>query len=294
MTMLKAIVVFMLIGILLLVSRCSGQGERHLVNGIASGGNIFASSEMKPVTVNFINPMQPSNPIISVALPRAFVIAFDPYTSKSYGGEESYTALPDDMKGHGPLWIAYLHPKGDPYTHAPGTFSERETGPVDSSFGKGFSTLKLEQQKRWLMGHAKIYLLHQRWIDEGFDTTRKLIACQDKAGCLFIPKGSERLGDEYGLASFKAKQGTMHYYFSSGGKDAWIAQCFGAEEKSHPQFFCKYIFPLNDKLFAQLEFLDFRLHGGPDFARARIRAFKRAFCGYFKCDDRALAAAGLQ
>ena len=57
-------------------------------------------------------------------------------------------------------------------------------------------------------------------------------------------------------------------------------------EKTHPSFFCEYGIRLSADVSAMASFLDFRHHGGADFANERIANIREVLCGFVTCDPR--------
>ena len=79
--------------------------------------------------------------------------------------------------------------------------------------------------------------------------------------------------------------GSAYYYISENDRgETSIIQCWDRPQKASKTKYCTHSFRLNDKLIAELSFIDFRANGGIDFMRRRIRAFKEKFCPIFNCD----------
>ena len=57
-------------------------------------------------------------------------------------------------------------------------------------------------------------------------------------------------------------------------------------ERSHPSFFCNYEIILSPDVRATASFIDFRMHGGRDFANERIANIREVLCGFVTCDPR--------
>jgi hypothetical protein len=69
------------------------------------------------------------------------------------------------------------------------------------------------------------------------------------------------------------------------------AFCVSATNNTRPEFFCSAIFRLNENVYVELDFIDFRVHGGRRFLQERVRAFKKYVCPILKCSDAAMSAA---
>jgi hypothetical protein len=65
-----------------------------------------------------------------------------------------------------------------------------------------------------------------------------------------------------------------------------IIHCRRDLPRSHPSFFCNYHIRLGPGVRAMASFLDFRMHGGRDFANERIENIREVLCGFVTCDPR--------
>ena len=79
--------------------------------------------------------------------------------------------------------------------------------------------------------------------------------------------------------------GSARYYYGDINSDIRRARCWNDVEKAHPTFFCSYITLINAHMYAEVSFMDFRMHGGAEFAEERIRVFKQILCRHVPCDD---------
>jgi len=87
---------------------------------------------------------------------------------------------------------------------------------------------------------------------------------------------------------------SKEWFFDDGSDDIRAIECYPNLPSRGNIFYCSYYFALNSKLRVELKFIDFRLNGGREFARERVRAFKKAMCPVFHCDEEALRAATIK
>jgi hypothetical protein len=290
--LLKITAVLILLCIALAINRCSTPSDSHYIESYLSNANIFASQEVTPVTINFVSMDKPREVLMQVALPRAYVVSFDPYQTVGSSPDHTVQKLPDILYGDGPLTLLYLHGPGTPLVTVASREIDKITGPEDSSFGKNYAVQPGSMKLRYLTGIAQLHFYSDQQVSRGDRKLRQTYPCVDTVLCSY--RRGDEIGSYEGFKVYKPKPGSYHYYVDNGPDEIREIQCSGTLAQSRPQFYCYYRFPLNDHLFAELEFIDFRLHGGREFARQRIRAFKDKFCSYLHCDDRALAAAGLK
>ena len=65
-----------------------------------------------------------------------------------------------------------------------------------------------------------------------------------------------------------------------------IINCYHDLERTHPSHFCSYGIRLSKDFYAEASFVDFRHHGGADFANERIANIREVLCGFLTCDPR--------
>ena len=191
--------------------------------------------------------------------------------------------------------INQMYPNGEPYTIARDVrvdqWEERKPKPITPYFGKGFDDIikqnprAFDDQFRFLrmdvelspmvVGHSRnVQFLKLDWNNE-------------------VTKKYDTLYGEYdGFYAVSHDQRSPTDYFDDNAADD-IQQiiCTAPLEQTNPGYFCEYYFPINAQIRARMAFIDFRLHGGREFARERIRSFKKTMCPIFHCDEQALRAA---
>jgi hypothetical protein len=79
------------------------------------------------------------------------------------------------------------------------------------------------------------------------------------------------------------------YFLRVGDIELASVQCMG---RPHPVWFCNYTVPINPDVWAIMTFVDFRTHGGPEFAIARINRALDVMCRESKPLCQAPDAAG--
>jgi hypothetical protein len=101
-----------------------------------------------------------------------------------------------------------------------------------------------------------------------------------------------RIGQLEGLEVYKSQNSSWTGYFDEQASDGLnYILCVAPPDRTHPEFFCSAHIVINDDLVAKVDFVDFRVHGGRQFLRDRIRAFKKHVCPILKCSSEALQAA---
>jgi len=93
-------------------------------------------------------------------------------------------------------------------------------------------------------------------------------------------------------------EGLIHY---SGGQEVYVGDPSDAftsikcSKPSHPGVFCTYSIPITEKISANATFVDFRRHGGREYANRRARFIRETVCKFTDCDanepDSGIAAA---
>lgn len=234
----------------------------------------YRTGHLDPVTKEFVE----GPPIATVILPRAYINVFHPYSSKNKTRPDfQVEVLPDRVFGDD-LTITMTYPDGLPYSVVYQNWPAHK--PDMSLLGVGIGVAN------WGGKKDQIRALHieANFLANPFSKAR--------SSALFEPsKITDKPIGEYD--GFKAYQsvGTIRKYFDNSADDIRYISCYGAQEKVPSVYYCTYSFALNSALIVNLKFLDFRVHGGREFARERIRAFKKVMCPIFQCDDKALQAA---
>jgi hypothetical protein len=231
-------------------------------------------------------------PAFSTKLPRAQVNYCNPYSSRavsSYfdtGGFFKNGALPNRIYCK-QFSMYYLYTDGTPITIAHATpldsLKSRWPKPAPASFGKDFDQL----QNKWDMLRylSMVAIIHAN----GFDSRDGVYLWDTKR--LIKDAPNTTIGDYEGFLSFVSGASDTPEYFDDGADEIRYVSCASSIEKSHPGFYCTVYFPISRGAFVELSFVDFRLHGGRQFLRERVRSFKRLFCEQLKCDQQSINAA---
>ncbi len=83
---------------------------------------------------------------------------------------------------------------------------------------------------------------------------------------------------KYGLKSFQDR-----YYYGDAGAGIQRIDCPAPSKKAFKGDYCTYSATLLDGLGMQVDFVDFRLNGGLDFARKRMTFIKSILCRHLDC-----------
>jgi hypothetical protein len=110
------------------------------------------------------------------------------------------------------------------------------------------------------------------------------------------PEGSvmrrNKIGYSDGFSVYRPANSSWTGYFDDQASDGLgYVLCVNPPDRMTPRAFCKATIVINDRLIAEVDFIDFRLHGGRAFLQERVRAFKKHMCPILKCNDSALSAA---
>jgi hypothetical protein len=111
-------------------------------------------------------------------------------------------------------------------------------------------------------------------------------------GKMISVKPVNRIGDFEGFEVYREGNSSWTDYVEIRATDGiQHVRCVAPPEKTHPENFCNANIVINDRLVAEVQFVDFRMHGGRRFLQERIRAFKKHICPILKCSSEALEAA---
>jgi hypothetical protein len=161
-----------------------------------------------------------------------------------------------------------------------GNWDKLKPDPTPEGLGKGVEAWSKKDQIRATVQSAVVSL-----ISEGNDSRLNLEKLES------LP-GYESLPEYEGFRHFA--RASKEWFFDDGSDDIRAIECFPNLPSRGNIFYCSYYFALNSKLRVELKFIDFRLNGGREFARERVRAFKKAMCPVFHCDEEALRAATIK
>ena len=236
-----------------------------------------ASGTIKSVRRNSANELVDGPPIAVVRIPRAYIMFANNYTSsrRALPGFR-HEILPDRIVTNH-LILAVAYPDGSPLSVSYGAFHRNK--PNLKLLGRDIDKIRKDKQARSIVLLADI----SSWSNQNARDSNTL-SPRVRSN---VPKFVDIVD---GFQHFRGI-GTGQYYYDNGPDEIRVIKCFGDPATTQPGVYCKYTFPLNDYLLVNLDFLDFRIHGGRDFARERIRAFKKFACPIFRCDEKALEAA---
>jgi hypothetical protein len=220
----------------------------------------FFSVDMRPVEVTMVKGLlSGGEPGIRFMVPRAWITFADGHNPRDLD------QLPDQILVHGLLMLRLSDPDGK-------AFSVRAT-----EYGRAEGISLTEAVLRLRSDEYGIMLLKTRSSDskEVWRQDRsKEHETVEKDGLPYDPRDNR-------------------YFLRVGDIELASVQCMG---KPHPVWFCNYTVLINPDVWAIITFVDFRTHGGPDFAIARINRALDVMCQQSKvlCREPDATAAKVQ
>ena len=224
------------------------------------GPQYFFTTKMDPIDVALwpdlrIKADRP--PVARFSLPRAYIF----YVSRA--ADKSTKPLPQSVQARS-VNIMLIYPEGIPYSHAIRDYNKKHR--VSSWVAAG------KLRPRLLI--AKI---------------RGVLGDAYNLSYLFPESKNTKVKRETYVGTYS---GLKHYTTGGiietfyGPETALIRKirCGRSLAKTHPRFFCTYYVVLSNHLISEVDFVDFRVHGGVQFAEERVRAFKATICQYVRCD----------
>jgi hypothetical protein len=177
---------------------------------------------------------------------------------------------------------SFFYPTGVPFSRGRKFEDDLQENnpPTTPFFGKGYDQLKRIRDKTKFLNTHAIIALSKRDLSH-WDLM------QEHGG--ENAKNVTYRGRYEGFTEIRRYKYT--YFYDNGSDGIRAVQCFDLTERSEPSQTCSTQFRVNDKLVATVSFIDFRLHGGREFLRERVRNFKKIMCPFLKCDENALSAA---
>lgn len=258
----------------------------------------YYSTDMRPVTVDFAfweydkarrkwfsgtfvpqKGVREGPPEISVTIPRAYLTLATPYSQKAKSNIHKFAVLPDRIISP-EIHIDLTYPDGYPYSVMLGNWDELKPDLTLKGLGKGVEAWSKNDQIRATVQSAVVSL-----VAEGNDSRLNL-------GKLESLPGYKPLPEYEGFRHFA--RASKEWFFDDGPDDIRAIECYPNPPSGGKIFYCSYYFALNLKLRVELKFIDFRLNGGREFVRERVRAFKKTMCPVFHCDEEALRAAEIK
>ena len=298
--------VILLAGVALLVSSIA-VAKADYIYGHLSGVQFYnARRDMTPIEVNLygfidnrkytrILPIEEAEkrayyikPVFKMIIPRAFITGCPPYTSSPRRKTKAFIkrfvvdVLPERSVCE-QLFLAYNYPSGTPLTGRMPKF--KNLPKPDIGLGYVLSHKKDRKSIKSAMRRAtamSILIYPAR-------NSRGHISWNPDAPW---NKKKHEQQKYQGFRHFVRARG--HSFYDNGADEILLVRCTATAKESRHNFYCNTYVPINKNLYAKLTFLDFRLNGGRAFLRQRVRNFKKHFCGYLKCDEKALQAAKIK
>jgi hypothetical protein len=217
---------------------------------------------MTPVTVHFVRNRDAFTPdtarrrpvVATARIPRAYIYFASPYR------QPDYPVVPDE------IWTTQLdlmlvYPDGEPYSV---TWNRlREEGGLSN-----------DAATRHLRPLHSFVQLNTSTLEYATNMT------PHEAGARQVESSMD------GVSEFRHSDSGPIFFRIPGNESIRIIKCRVGIERSHPTFFCEYQIRLSADMIASAHFLDFRLHGGPEFANNRVEHIRDVLCGFVPCDPR--------
>ncbi len=243
------------------------------VHGIGTHRFYFSATDMNLVEVTFEadrqhTGKQSNEPAlkthVTVKLPRAYIYnAAGRYTS------EREKSLPDKIAVPW-LMLIFVHPDGDVHK----TFSEQNLYKREVVVQQGVEH-KLRLIRKLTMRTTIVF----RPNIKNFYEVPPFFQPED----LPIDVRLSFAGVWDGYRVYTQDQGPD--YLFGGPRDHFqVARCPMSANGAMLSNWCSYFIRLNELFIAEVEFLDFRFHGGRKFVTERLAAWSVIVCRYFACN----------
>ena len=306
-----------LAGVALLVSSIVSAKADYIRDHITGVYVYNARKDMTPIEVNLYNrsltspksykPVAPIEeaekksefviPILSTIIPRALITGCTPYASKFRSEKREFEKifkvdiLPERVTCN-QLFLDYYYPTGVPYTGRMPKFIDLPQPDVGLGYvlshKRDTESIRVAIHRSLGMGIVvKIRPKHAR-DNKLWNFKDDLVRINPYNG----KPNTIKIGQYEGFTVTKFNTDSRwRYYYDNGPDEIRYVACVMPVEMSYHKLKCTTHMPINDNFYVKLTFLDFRLNGGRAFLRQRVRNFKKHFCGYLKCDEKALQAA---
>ena len=232
------------------------------------GPGYYFSTEMDLITVSFWSAkalragIEPGmQPLVRIKIPRGFIFYADVYPQK----QPRKIPREIDVRRIG---VMLVYPDGRPYSIAYRDF-DRGSLPAGSNLEKELRTVRFSAIVSGMYKGDKNRQLYE-YRRSPFDENGKL------------KNYHEYIGRKYGLDAYKwgGKRGRIIKYYSVKEDSFSRIEC---NISNKPRSYCTYYMEIAGQFLIDAHFIDFRFHGGREFANERVRAFKRALCPYLGC-----------
>ena len=217
----------------------------------------FFSVDMRPVQVSMVKG-RPSGDTAGIrfTVPRAWITFADGYNPRELD------QLPDQILVHGFLELKLSDPDGKAFSLRATEYGQAER------IGLQEAVLRLRSDVYGVMLlKTSSFGTKEAWRQNRL----KEPETGEKDGLPYDPK-------------------TNSYVLRVGDIELASVQCMG---RPHPVWFCNYTVWINSDVVAIMAFVDFRTHGGPDFAIARINRALDVMCRQSKVLCQEPEAAGI-
>lgn len=207
----------------------------------------FYSTNMEAVKVDLTHRISETETVrAKMSIPRAYIIYADGYSRKEY------SELPAAIStGH--LKIGYLFPDGRALAAA-------VAGPQ-----AGANAGQRAKVADWRPQRFEVDLYYSSSMEGFYNNVASRLRRQ-----------GEFLGISEGLETYRETSYLIFLATDPKLEFAYV-RCF---EQGNPVYFCTAVAPLSSNIRANINFLDFRFHGGLPFLVERIAAARRIACGF--------------
>jgi hypothetical protein len=251
---------------LFLLSAC-GNGSSESYDGQMRGPWVYSTNAPGDYTLQMGN--------LTTTVPKRMLDMCMPYSRRSTIPEFKVSELPDTIRCE-QIHIGINHVDGKPWHRHP-MFSRKYLEEISTQknhpliFGK-LANVRLDSLKRLFAIHATIRV----GKDQTANSEQFLLTGMKNSPAAYIT-----LPSYDGYRVVKNQPSSWTDFFDLGASDGIRhIRCF---TPSNPTFYCTYYLTLSEDLQAELTFIDFRLHGGREFMRQRVDAFKKHICPMLKC-----------
>jgi hypothetical protein len=228
-----------------------------------------------PVTKKFTEGKSVAN----FELPRAYITRADPYSSEATHPFFRRNVLPDQIITN-KIGVNLIYPSMLPYSVVYQTWPAQAPDLTTPGVGVGIAELSKSRLTRALSLAADVRL------SGGASRSSEIFTDKQNRDTGFYKKEGTYEGFEW----YRDGGSGHHFYDEDAEDDIHSVHCYNSPQTVNPNFLCTYRIFINEHARVDLKFIDFRAHGGRDFARERIRAFKKFFCPLLNCDPAAIEA----
>jgi hypothetical protein len=217
--------------------------------GVYDSPLYFYSTDMSLVEVKLSHMTEKSETeYVTLRIPRAYIL----YASRYRPAD--YSTVPDAIHTNH-LTLLLTYPNGKPLSVVAKELDAQR------SAGTRSSICDLREQQ---------YVAELSFVSPG-------ITWSSIRESIFRINLDSPLGEYEGLKYYD-RSGRQFVFFGDPADESFLwVQCY---HESKPVFFCKAGIPITTGLLAQVDFVDFRFHGGVQFLKDRVRVLRQTVCTF--------------